>query len=246
MHGHTTTWYNFWHILKLLLFPSFWTSSRKISFAHCFIWYFVLFHICICSTRGRRDSPWEQCFWWKQKGLITLITGCMFQNIALSSDFMHIFMILYMYIALWQGQTTHYGQNFYVNRKASSFLLFVASLKTISSTSDFIHIFSCFNVLINVYSRRSGADNPQGSKCWCQQKPLITLVICYKFKKISLKTDFIHIFSWWQPLGDEILMSTETSCHFIHLLQVSKYKDKQWSGTSIIRSHILPSKPKGK
>ena len=26
----------------------------------------------------------------------------------------------------------------------------------------------------------------------------------------------------WQPLGDEILMSTGTSCHFYHLLQVSK------------------------
>ena len=28
---------------------------------------------------------------WKQKGLITLITGCMFKKIAQPSDFMHIF-----------------------------------------------------------------------------------------------------------------------------------------------------------
>ena len=52
-------------------------------------------------------------------------------------------------------------------------------------------------------------------------------------KKISLKSNFIQFFSWfytcikprgrgWQPLGDEILISTGTSCHFGHLLQVSK------------------------
>ena len=53
------------------------------------------------------------------------------------------------------------------------------------------------------------------------------------FKKISVKPDFIQFFSWFnicikprgrgrQPPGDKILMSTEMSCHFIHLLQVSK------------------------
>ena len=35
--------------------------------------------------------------------------------------------------------------------------------------------------LINVYSCGSGAHNPLGTKCWCQQKPSLTTVICYKF-----------------------------------------------------------------
>ena len=43
-------------------------------------------------------------------------------------------------------------------------------------------LYTSFHDLINVYSHRSGADNPE----------------------------------------DKILMSTETSCHFGHLLQVSK------------------------
>ena len=43
-------------------------------------------------------------------------------------------------------------------------------------------LYTSFHDLINVYSRRSGAENPR----------------------------------------DKILMSTETSCHFRHLLQVSK------------------------
>ena len=53
------------------------------------------------------------------------------------------------------------------------------------------------------------------------------------FKKISLKSDFrhfvhdfIHVFSPRagadRPPGDKILMSTERSYHFTHLLQVSK------------------------
>ena len=50
------------------------------------------------------------------------------------------------------------------------------------------------------------------------------------FKKISLKSDCIHVFIILymyiargrdrQPPGDNVLMSTEMSCHFIHLLQV--------------------------
>ena len=50
------------------------------------------------------------------------------------------------------------------------------------------------------------------------------------FKKISLKSDFIQFFftilymyiAPGQGQTDKILMSTEMSCHFIHLLQVSK------------------------
>ena len=48
----------------------------------------------------------------------------------------------------WAGADNPSGQNFDVNRKASSLWSFVASLKRISSTSDFIHIFSWFNKCI--------------------------------------------------------------------------------------------------
>ena len=53
------------------------------------------------------------------------------------------------------------------------------------------------------------------------------------FKTISVKSDFIQIFHDFihvyspkaradNPFGDEIFMSTGTSCHFGHMLQVSK------------------------
>ena len=45
--------------------------------------------------------------------------------------------------------------------------------------------------------------------------------------------DFIHVYTCtpgqgWQPLGDEIFMSTGTSCHFGHLLQVVKKISLVW------------------
>ena len=100
------------------------------------------------------------------------------KNSSALSCFTYFFMILYMYIALGQGQeqSTHWGQKFDVNRKASSSWSSVASFKKISSTSEFIHIFSWFNKC-TAYSRRSRTDNPQGTKFWCQQKPLVTSVI---------------------------------------------------------------------
>ena len=88
-------------------------------------------------------------------------------------------------------------------------------------------LYTSFHDLINVYSWRSGADNP-ATKFLCQQKPLAR-----SLKKCLWSLILYNFFSWfymciepqgrgWQSLGDEILMSTGTSCHFGHLLQVSK------------------------
>ena len=59
------------------------------------------------------------------------------------------------------------------------------------------------------------------------------------FKEISLKSDFIHFFhdlthvyspgaGGIQPPGDKVLMSTETSCHFGHLLLVSNHRRQKF------------------
>ena len=79
----------------------------------------------------------------------------------------------------------------------------------------------------------SGADNPRGQNFDVNRNHLSLRSFATSFKKISFKSDIIHFFfiilymyialgRGWQPLGDEILMSTGTSCHFNHLLQVSK------------------------
>ena len=55
-------------------------------------------------------------------------------------------------------------------------------------------LFFLFFFFIHVYSPRAGADSPQGTTFWFQQKCLITSFICCKLKKKSLKSDFIHFF----------------------------------------------------
>ena len=54
-------------------------------------------------------------------------------------------MILYIHIALGQGQTTSLGQTFDVNRKPLSLCPFVASLNKSALKSDFIYIFFMFH-----------------------------------------------------------------------------------------------------
>ena len=89
-------------------------------------------------------------------------------------------MILYMYIALGQGQKNPWGQTFDVNRKPLSLRPFVASFKQISLNSD---LYTFFNVFPHVYSPGAGADNPLWTKSGCQQKSLVTMPICSKFQK---------------------------------------------------------------
>ena len=87
----------------------------------------------------------------------------------------------------------------------------------------------------HVYSPGIGADSPQGIKFWCQQKGLITLPICCKFQRnlwslilYNFIHDLIHVYSPRagdiQPPGDKVLMSTEISSYFGHLLLVSNHR----------------------
>ena len=77
-------------------------------------------------------------------------------------------MLLYMYIAPGQGQTTPLGQKFDDNRKAFSLCPYVASFKMISSKSDFIHIFSD---VIHVYSPGTKTENPWGQTLMSTESP---------------------------------------------------------------------------
>ena len=59
--------------------------------------------------------------------LVTSVICCKFKKNL--SDFIHFFMILYMYIAPGQGQTAPRGQSFDFNRNVLSLNSFVASFK---------------------------------------------------------------------------------------------------------------------
>ena len=58
-------------------------------------------------------------------------------------------------------------------------------------------LYTSFHDLINVYSRRSGADNPRGQNFYVNRNLLSLQSFATSFKKISLKSDFIQFFSWF-------------------------------------------------
>ena len=116
---------------------------------NCFeVWFYIhfsMFHhiyiyIYIAPGRGRQSIG--------DKILMTTERPFLFAHIlqvlkwSLRNLILYTFlMILYMYIALGQGQKTPWGQIFDVNRKPLSLRPFVARFKQISLNSDFIHIF---------------------------------------------------------------------------------------------------------
>ena len=55
-------------------------------------------------------------------------------------------------------------------------------------------LYTSFHDLINVYSRRSGADNPRGQNFDVNRNLLSLKSFATSFKKISLKSNFIHLF----------------------------------------------------
>ena len=221
-HGHITSSGN---ILKLLLFPSFCTSSRKSPFASLFFKTFLNYFMHAYSQRAREDNPYRQFFYGSRNisDLMHSFFMILYMHIALGQGqtnqwgqsfdvnrkasslwsfvtsfkkklfnlwfYAHFFMILYMNKAPGQGQTTQWEQNFDVNWKALSLWSFVTSFKKISSTSNFIHIFSWFYTCIYPRAR---AGSPLGTKFWCQQKSLITLVICCKSLSLILFI-FFHV-----------------------------------------------------
>ena len=56
-------------------------------------------------------------------------------------------------------------------------------------------LYTSFHDLINVYSRRSGADNPRGQNFEVNRNLLSLQSFATSFKKISLKSDFIDFFT---------------------------------------------------
>ena len=56
-------------------------------------------------------------------------------------------------------------------------------------------LYTSFHDLINVYSRRSGADNSRGQNFDVNRNLLLLQSFATSFKKFSLKSDFMQFFS---------------------------------------------------
>ena len=119
-----------------------------------------------------------------------------------------------MYIALRQGQTTPWGQNFDVNRNSLSLCPFVASLKkSLWSLMfyRFLHIF---------YTPRQKQTTHWGQNFYDNRN-------AFSLRNLILYTFLMILYLYIAPgqgqrtLGDKLLMSTESPYHFDHLLRVS-------------------------
>ena len=56
-------------------------------------------------------------------------------------------------------------------------------------------LYTSFHDLINVYSHRSGADNPRGQNFDVNRNLLSVRSFATSFKEFFLKSDFIHVYS---------------------------------------------------
>ena len=89
-------------------------------------------------------------------------------------------MILYMYIALGQGQTATRGQSFDVNRNVLSVHSFVASFRKIS---------------LKYIAPGQGQTASRRQNFDINRKVLSLYPFVANLKEISMKPDFIHFFS---------------------------------------------------
>ena len=97
-----------------------------------------------------------------------------------------------MYIATGQGQTSPGDKTLMSTETSCHFSHLLQVLKkNLFEVWFYTHF---FHVFIHLYSPRTGADNPLGTKFWWQQKGLITLPICCKFKKKSDWSLTLYIF----------------------------------------------------
>ena len=131
-----------------------------------------------------------------------------------------------MYIATSQGQTTR-GDKMLMSTETSCHF---GHLLQVSKYLFEVYFYILFcHDFIHVYSPGAVADNPLGTKFDVNRNILSLRSFVASFKTISLKSDFILFFFFMYIApgqgqtapGDKVLMSTEMSCHFIHLLQVS-------------------------
>ena len=89
------------------------------------------------------------------------------------------------------GQTDPQGTKIRCQQKrlVTSFICCLFQKKCLWS----LILYFFLNDLIHVYRPGAGADSPQWTKFWCQQKGLITLPICCKFQK-SLRSLILYNF----------------------------------------------------
>ena len=146
----------------------------------------------MCIVTGQGQTTPGAKFLYEQKPLVTLVIFYKFQTNLWSLILYNFFHdVIHVYSpGAGAGADSPRGQSFDVNRNVLSLHSFVAILKKCLRS---LILYNFFHDLIHVYSPRGGADSPQGTKFWCQQKGLIILHICCKFQRNLFEVWFYTI-----------------------------------------------------
>ena len=190
-------------------------SSALWFYSHCFHDF-----IHVNSPWAGADNPLGPQFWCQQEGLVTMVICCKFKKNLFN---------LWLYIHLIMPQVR--------GRPPKGTKLWCQQKPLVTSVICYKIQKNLFEVWFHTYIYIFFPDFIHVKKCiksgrgW-QQEHLVILVICCKFKRSLFEVwfytnfhDFIHVYSPGQGQttpGDKVLMSTEMSCHFIHLMEVLK------------------------
>ena len=92
----------------------------------------------------------------------------------------------------WVGADNPLGPNFFMSTGRPHH--YGHLLQVYKESLQPLTLYTSFHDLINVYSHRSGADNPRGQNFDVNRNLLSLRSFATSFKKISLKSDFIQFF----------------------------------------------------
>ena len=157
------------------------------------VWFYAIFFMIL-----HMYMPWG----WQPLGheiFMSSGTSCHFDHMLQVSKksiwslifYTIFFVILYMYIACRRGSQPH-GDKVLMSTEMSCHFI---HLLQVSVEVLILYIF--FHDLIHVYSPGTGADSPRGQNFDVNGKALSLYPFVASFKEISLKSDFIQFFSWF-------------------------------------------------
>ena len=138
---------------------------------------YIFFHdfIHIYSPGAEADNPLGRNFDVNRNILSLLSFVASFKKISLKSDFIQFFHDLNMYIAPGQRHSPN-GAKIWCQQKGFITLPICCKFQRNLFQVSFNTIF--FMIQYMYIAPGQGAYSPQGTKYWCQQKLLVTLVIC--------------------------------------------------------------------
>ena len=191
---------NFWSQQKALItLPTCCRFKKKTALKSNFI--YIFFHVSpyVYSPRQGQTIHWGQNFDDNRKAFSLCPYVASFKRSLRNLILYTFLMILYMYIAPGQGEKTPWGKLLMSTESPYHF----DHLLQVSNKSLWILILYTFLMFFHMYIALG-----QGQTTLCgqnQQKSLVTLPICCKFKKIYLWSPilyiifhvFIHVYSPW-------------------------------------------------